>query len=85
MDPHEKAIAAGIPDTGALENETYSVEDNVGLGDALMIQIYDENDNLLHEITEWKDDVYHEGITMTAGSILIAGSYGTGRTVTHPI
>ena len=79
LDPAEKRLAAGIPDTGPEDGSVYSVPENEGLGDPLRITIYDENDNLLHTIDQWAEDVLHEGVTMSAGSPLIAGSFGSGR------
>ena len=33
----------------------------------------------MHTIDTWESEVVHEGVTMRAGSPLVAGSYGTGR------
>ena len=79
LDPAEKRLAAGIPDTGPEEGAIYSIPDNEGLGDPLRITIYEEDGTLLHTIEQWAEDVLHEGVTMSAGSPLVAGSYGSGR------
>ncbi|MEC7988182.1 MAG: hypothetical protein VX278_23650 [Myxococcota bacterium] len=79
LDPSEKRLAAGIPDTGPEEGVIYQVSDNKGLGDPLRITIYDEAGERLHTIEQWSEDVLHEGVTMPAGSPLVAGTYGSGR------
>lgn len=79
LDPAEKRWATGMPETGPEEGVTYSVPNNEGLGDPLRITIYDQDGTLLHTIDQWADDVLHEGVTMPAGSPLVAGSYGSGR------
>ena len=79
LDPAEKRLAAGIPETGPESGATYTIENNDGLGDPLRITIYDEQGTLLHTIDQWAEDVLHEGVTMAAGSPLIAGSFGAGR------
>jgi len=79
MDPYEKRVATGMPDSGPGLIKSYSVPNNEGLGDQFRILIYSEQGDLLHSIDTWESDVTHEGVTMPAGSPLVAGSYGTGR------
>lgn len=79
LNPAEKRIAAEIPESGPSAGLVYQILNNEGLGDQLEITIYDKAGKLLYTINQWKTDVVHEGVTMKAGSPLIAGSYGTGR------
>ena len=79
LKPSEKRKLVGMPDSGPSVGSTYEVDGNDGLGDMLSIKIYDEAGTLLHTIDTWESDVVHEGVTMRAGSPLVAGSYGTGR------
>ena len=79
LTPAEKRNVAGMPDTGPVLGVTYEVPDNNGIGDVLLITIYDQSGNLLHTIDTWENDTVHEGLTMRAGSPLVAGSHGTGR------
>ena len=79
LTPSEKRKLVGMPDSGPSVGSTYEVDGNEGLGDMLAIHIYDEAGTLLNTINSWESDVVHEGVTMRAGSPLVAGSYGTGR------
>lgn len=79
MDATEKRRATGMPDSGPELGETYAVQDNEGLGDRFEIRIYDANDTLIATLDSFEEDVLHEGVTMEAGSPLIAGSHGSGR------
>ncbi len=79
LNPAEKRMATNMPTTGPEEGQVYMVEGNEGLGDRFRITIYDEQEQVLHTIDSWEQDIFHEGITMKAGSPLVAGSYGTGR------
>jgi len=72
-------MATGMPEGGPALSEVYSVANNEGLGDRFLIQVYDENENLVAEIDSWEESVFHEGVTMPAGSPLVAGSHGSGK------
>lgn len=76
--PGEKAILSGIPETGPEEGVVYTVPNNAGLGDELIVEIY-EDGKLTHSFDSWEEDVLHEGVTYLAGSPLVAGSEGNGR------
>ncbi len=79
MSAYEKRIATGMPDTGPALGAVYEVEFNEGLGDPLEVEILDAAGGVLKTITTWERDVEHEGVTMRAGSPLIAASEGLGR------
>ncbi len=79
MHAGEKAIEAGIPETGPVEGVIYEIAGNEGLGDQLIIEIYDADDRLVQTIDRLPADVLHEGITMRAGSPIVAGDEGSGR------
>lgn len=82
LDPAEKRELAGIPDTGPVG--TYTVPDNDGLGDRFVVEIFDADDNVVATIDQWESTVVHEGVTMEAGSPLVAGSHGTGKVRSSP-
>jgi hypothetical protein len=84
MDPAEKAVATGMPETGPVEGATYGLPDNEGLGDRLRITLYDASGSEVAVIEQFESEVVHEGVTMAASSPLIAGSYGTGRIRSTP-
>lgn len=79
MNAHEKAVAAGIPSEGPMPDVAYTVPDNAGLGDELLVEIRDADGALVASFDTWPQDVVHEGITMPAGSPLVAGDEGNGR------
>jgi len=79
LTPSAKRKLVGMPSTGPSVGSVYEVENNQGLGDLLSIKIYDQAGTLLHTVDTWEAEVVHEGVTMRAGSPLVAGSYGTGR------
>jgi hypothetical protein len=79
LDPGEKAIEAGIPVTGPEEGVVYTLEDNVGLGDPLIVELMDATGAVIATLDSWETDVLHEGVTMRAGSPLVAGTFGNGK------
>jgi len=79
MDAAEKRMATGMPDSGPEIGETYSVSDNQGLGDLLVITIYDADGAQVAEIDSWEQETVYEGVTMAAGSPLVAASHGSGH------
>lgn len=78
LDPGEKAALTGMPAEGPDSFSTYEVADNEGLGDRLRLSFYDADGAEVAIVDTWEADVKHEGVTMRAGSPLIAGSYGGG-------
>lgn len=80
LDPFEKRVASGMPlDGKVVAGTTYEVPGNVGLGDQLVIEVYDAAGALVKRFDTWESDVVHEGVTMAAGSPLVAGSHGNGQ------
>ncbi len=76
----DKRLMAGIPDdTGPIEGVSYEVEDNEGLGDRLRISFFTADGLPIDTMDEWETDVVHEGVTMRAGSPLVAGAEGLGH------
>ncbi len=78
LDPTDKRKLVGMPDTGPEATENYTVEDTTLLGDPIVIRIYDADGNEVLTLDSWETDVTHEGVTMPAGSTLVAGSHGSG-------
>ena len=79
MSALQKRMATAMPDTGPALGATYELPDNEGLGDPLEVEILDAAGGVIRTITTWEQDVTHEGVTMRAGSPLIAASEGLGR------
>lgn len=78
-DAAEKALLAGIPEGGVLDGDPpYGVQDNVGLGDRLRVEIFTAAGALVDEIDTFDQDVVFEGVTYSAGSPLVALSWGLG-------
>ncbi len=75
----EKKAWAGMPEEGPRLGEVYTVPDNEGLGDPLVITLYDADGNLVERIDSWQQDTLYEGVTMPAGSPLVAASHGSGH------
>ncbi|MCB9666390.1 MAG: hypothetical protein H6732_19925 [Alphaproteobacteria bacterium] len=78
-DAWEKAQLAGIPATGPEPDAIYEVPNNEGLGDRFRVEILDPAGTVVHSIDRWQEDVYIEGVTMRAGSPLVAAAEGNGR------
>lgn len=79
MNPTEKRKATGMPDSGPVADTIYEIPHNDGLGDPLVLDVFDADGNLVKEIDSWSSDVVHEGITMRAGSPLVAMAEGNGE------
>jgi hypothetical protein len=79
LDPFEKRAASGMPPTGPVAGTVYEVAGNEGLGDRFVLEFYDADGGFVSRIDEWEDAVLHEGVTMAAGSPLVAGSHGNGQ------
>ncbi len=85
MDPAEKALATGIPVDGPQFGEVYELIDNDGLGDPLVVTVYDSAGVEVARLDTWATDIVHEGVTMRAGSPLVAASWGLGHIRATPI
>ena len=79
----EKRRITGMPDGPLEPGVAYGVPDNIGLGDRLRITITDA-DGAEQIIDTFATEVAHEGVTMAAGSPLIAASSGSGLTRQTP-
>lgn len=79
LDPLEKRQLFGMTDEVLLDGGQYISEDNSQLGDELFVTIYDRDENLVAEIDTFAEQVTHEGVTMTAGSPLVAVTHGLGH------
>jgi hypothetical protein len=73
-----------MPETGPDPLSTYSSPDNEGLGDRLRITIRDATGATVDTIDSFDQDVVYEGVTMPAGSPLIAASHGSGKIPRSP-
>ncbi len=82
LDPFEKRELAGIPDDARAG--VYTVDGNEGLGDRLVVEVYDADGVLVSTLDTFAEEVTHEGVTMLAGSPLVAGSHGTGKVRSSP-
>ena len=83
-DPFEKRALAGMPLAGPVLGTSYEVLNNEGLGDRLRIRILDSSGVELHQVDTWESEQVHEGVTMRAGSPLVAASHGSGHTRASP-
>jgi len=76
----DKRLMAGIPDdTGPIEGVVYEVPNNEGLGDLLRVEFFTAEGLPIATMDEFETDVVHEGVTMRAGSPLVAGGEGLGH------
>jgi hypothetical protein len=83
LDAAEKREITGMPETGAGDG-IWSVPNNEGLGDRFVVEFFDADDTLVATLDQFAADVTHEGVTMPAGSPLVAGSHGNGTIRAHP-
>ncbi len=81
-DPFEKRELAGMPQVH--DGDVYTVTDNAGLGDLLAVTVFDASGAEIAYIDTFEGEVLHEGVTMLAGSPLVAGSSGLGHTRGSP-
>lgn len=84
LDYYDKRLAAGIPDDGPVEGEVYTVPNNAGLGDPLVLTVFDAEGRVVDEVSTFRQDGMHQGVTFPAGSPLVAGSAGLGRVRAAP-
>jgi len=80
-DYFERRELTGMPEDGVpQEGEIYTATDNIEIGDALQIRIFDADDVLITEIDTFEDeDAFFQGVTYPQGSTLVAASSGLGR------
>lgn len=76
----EKRLLAGMPIEPTLGAERYVVPGNEGIGDALQIEVRDAGGAIVASIQTFDAEVEYEGLTMEAGSPLVALSPGQGMT-----
>jgi hypothetical protein len=76
----EKRGVVGMPLEGPEAGDIYPSPDNTLLGDPLVITIYDADGAEVAAIDSWETEVVFEGVSMAAGSPLVAGSDGLGHT-----
>lgn len=80
----EKRAVVGMPETGPVDGVVYSSPDNVDLGDHLLITLEDADGTVVDSIDSFDQDVTYEGVTMVAGSPLVAASHGSGKIRSTP-
>ncbi|MEQ1503064.1 MAG: hypothetical protein ABMB14_12580 [Myxococcota bacterium] len=78
LDPGEKRLLTGIPANGYDPSVVYAAPDPTMLGDRLEIEIRDATGAVTDTIDTIDAEVVHEGVTIPAGSPVIAGSWGLG-------
>jgi hypothetical protein len=71
-DATEKRLLAGIPETGPIEGERYEVPENEGLGDHIVIDLYDATGAAVARWNTFAADQVFEGVTYAAGSPLVS-------------
>jgi pimeloyl-ACP methyl ester carboxylesterase len=79
LDAYEKREVAGIPHTGPEFGAIYTIADTSQLGDRLRIHIQRADGRTVVDWTTWQEETTYEGITMPAGSELVALSEGLGH------
>ncbi len=80
----EKRRLAGMPADQVDPAVRYVVPGNEGLGDRLRITVTDAAGREVAVIDAFETEVLHEGVTMEAGSPLVAASHGSGLTRQTP-
>lgn len=77
-DAAQRARLAQIPPEGAGEDDVYTVDDNVGLGDRLEIEVLDASGQPVQQITRWAHRGRFEGVTHQRDTPLFAAGWGLG-------
>jgi hypothetical protein len=77
-DAAQKRVLAGIPEVGAIGITPYTVPGNEGVGDRLRIRLQTADGEDVVVLDTFENEVLHEGVTLLAGSPLVAGSPGSG-------
>jgi len=75
----DKRVLAGMPETGPVEGAVYEVADTTVLGDRLRISFFNADGLIIGTMDTLETDQVHEGVTMRAGSTLVAGGEGLGH------
>jgi hypothetical protein len=83
-DAWEKGALAGIPATGAVLGENYGVANNDGLGDPLVVRLYDSSGAAVATWESFEQEARFEEITYNEDSPLVALSWGLGEQRTSP-
>ncbi|MBM4366073.1 MAG: hypothetical protein FJ102_07645 [Deltaproteobacteria bacterium] len=78
-DAFEKRAIVDMPETGPVAGAVYSSDNNVDLGDYLVIRLFDAEGDLVEEIDTFDTSVVYEGVTMPAGSPVVAAAHGSGK------
>ncbi len=78
-DAFEKRAVVDMPETGPVDGAVYTSDENVDLGDYLVVRLYDADGQEVEEIDSFDTDVVYEGVTMLAGSPLVAAAHGSGK------
>lgn len=81
-DPFEKRELTGMPQV--YDGGIYTLDDNIGLGDRFVMTLFDASGAEIAVIDTFETEVLHEGVTMAAGSPLVAGASGLGHTRGSP-
>ncbi|NCG20707.1 MAG: hypothetical protein GWP91_16995, partial [Rhodobacterales bacterium] len=85
LDHYERRIKAGIPETGVVDGQTYTVPSNAGLGDELIISIYDASGARIAELDNFQEEgAVFQGVPYTVGSTLVAAASGLGKVRAAP-
>lgn len=75
-DPYEKRVLTNMPEEGPQEGVVYEVEGNEGLGDRWRIVVRDGDGQAVQSIETFEQDAVFEGVTVRAGSPLVALASG---------
>lgn len=79
LDYYERRAPSGMPLSGPVPGQVYEIPDNEGLGDRIRLTFKDALGYTVGTIETWDSDVVHEGVTMRAGSPLVAATEGLGH------
>ena len=79
-----KRLLTGMPDTGPVVGEQYTVTGNAYLGDTLRLTVYEADGTEVAVVDSWEVDTVHEGVTYLAGSPLVAANEGLGHVLATP-
>ncbi len=79
LDFYQRRLVTGMPHTGPEEGVTYAVPGNDGLGDLLVVTVYDASGAKVATIDQFEQSVVALGVTYEAGSPLVALAEGLGR------
>lgn len=84
LTPPEKSALLDMDPEVLLEGGTYEVDDTSVLGDPLVVRIYDAAGALVQEISEYEEDVEHEGVLLRAGQTVVSPTHGMGYIKSSP-